>query len=73
MEGNGKTLNAAKRIGFKEAYEVDSKDSVGIRIADMLAGLVSKFLKNIDSDLKYNSPEEAKKLKLLSNEWFSVY
>ena len=72
MEGKGKTLNAAKRIGIKDAYEVDSKDSVGIRIADMLAGLVSKFLKNIVFDLKYTSHEEAKKLKLLSNEWFNI-
>lgn len=71
-EGNGKTLYAAKRIGIGDAYEVDSKNSVGIRIADMLAGLVSKFLKNIVSDLKYNSPEEVKKLKLLSNEWFNI-
>ena len=36
--------NQIKRIGIKDAYEVDSKNSVGIRIADMLAGLVSKFL-----------------------------
>ncbi len=71
-EGNGKTLYAAKRIGIKDAYEEDSKNSAGIRIADMLAGLVSKFLKNIVFDLKYTSHEEAKKLKLLSNEWFNI-
>ena len=64
--------NQIKRIGIKDAYEVDSKNSVGIRIADMLAGLVSKFLKNIVSDLKYTSHEEAKKLKLLSNDWFNI-
>ncbi len=71
-EGNGKTLNAAKRLGIKNVYEKDSKKSIGVRIADLLAGLVSKFLKNIVSDLKYNSLDEANKLKLLSKEWFII-
>ena len=71
-EGNGKTLNAAKRLRIKNVYEKDSKKSIGVRIADLLAGLVSKFLKNIVFDLKYNSLYEANKLKLLSKEWFII-
>lgn len=72
QEGNGNTSNAAKQIGITNVYEEDSKRSFGIRIADMLAGLISKFMKNIISDLKYNSLEEVKKLKLLSIEWFNI-
>lgn len=72
QEGNGKTLNAAKLSGVKNVFEEDSKNSVGIRIADMLAGLISKFLKNIIYELRYNSTEEIKKLKLLSTEWFNI-
>ncbi|WP_195264077.1 hypothetical protein [Clostridium sp. 1001275B_160808_H3] len=64
------TLNAAKRIGFSNAIEVNSKYSIGVRISDMLAGLLSKLLKALHNSLRYNSSDEQLKKKILSKEWF---
>lgn len=66
----GNTLNAAKRMGFNTVMEVDSKDSVGVRISDMLAGLLSKLLKALHNSLRYNSSDEQLQKKILSREWF---
>lgn len=38
------TLNSAKNVGLKNVIEEDSKDYVGIRMADMLAGLISRLI-----------------------------
>lgn len=70
--GSSNTLNAAKRVGFSTAIEVDSKHSIGVRISDMLAGLLSKLLKALHNSLRYNSPDEQLKKKILSKEWFSL-
>ncbi|GFP77451.1 hypothetical protein [Clostridium fungisolvens] len=64
------TLNAAKKVGFSTAIEVDSKCSIGVRISDMLAGLLSKLLKSLHNSLRYNSSDEQLQKKILSKEWF---
>jgi hypothetical protein len=64
------TLNAAKQVGFSTAIEVDSKQSIGVRISDMLAGLLSKLLKALHNSLRYNSSDEQLQKKILSKEWF---
>ncbi|MBS5306456.1 DUF3800 domain-containing protein [Clostridium sp.] len=64
------TLNAAKRVGFSDAIEVNSKNSIGVRISDMLAGLLSKLLKALHNSLRYNSSGEQLQKKILSKEWF---
>ncbi|MGL5067731.1 MAG: DUF3800 domain-containing protein [Sarcina sp.] len=64
------TLNAAKKTGFSHVREVDSKDSVGVRISDMLAGILSKLLKALHNSLKYNSSEKQPQKKILGKEWF---
>lgn len=64
------TLNAAVQVGFSTAMEVDSKHSIGVRISDMLAGLLSKLLKALHSSLRYNSSDEQLKKKILNEEWF---
>lgn len=69
-EKDSNTLNAAKRIGFSNAIEVNSKYSIGVRISDMLAGLLSKLLKSLHNSLRYNSSDEQLKKKILSKEWF---
>lgn len=70
-EGDGSnTLNAAKRIGIENAEEVDSKESIGVRISDMLAGIISKLLKALHNALEYKSQNEYLKKKLLDSEWF---
>lgn len=64
------TLNAAKQVGFDTAIEVDSKHSIGVRISDMLAGLLSKLFKALHNSFQYNSSDEQLQKKLLSKEWF---
>jgi len=67
-----KTLQAAKRMGFCNAIEMDSKESFGIRMADIMVGLIAKFIKSIDKNLKYNSDVESLDKKLLNSEWFNL-
>ncbi|MDU2148149.1 MAG: hypothetical protein E7E58_09125 [Paeniclostridium sordellii] len=69
---NSNTLNAAKHVGFNTAIEMDSKDSVGVRISDMLAGLISKLLKSLHHALRYNSSNDKPEKKLLNEDWFSL-
>ncbi|MCI9642457.1 MAG: hypothetical protein HFJ98_06690 [Eubacterium sp.] len=69
-EGNGKTIEAANNIGFYCTNEVESKNSFGVRMADILAGLFSKLLKALHNALKYNSSDEYLKRKLIPEEWF---
>jgi len=64
------TLNAAKQVGFNMVMEVDSKDSIGIRMADMLAGVLAKLLKALHNALMYNSSDEQLQKKLLGKRWF---
>lgn len=66
----GNTLNAAKRVGFSTAREVDSRHSIGIRISDMLAGVLSKLLKALHNSLRYESSDEQLQKKVLSKDWF---
>lgn len=71
-EGNGNTLKAAKRTGLINVIEKDSKDVIGIRIADMMAGLISKLLKAIHNALSYKTSEESFGKKLLGENWFKL-
>jgi len=71
-EGFGKTLLAAKKTGFINAFEIDSKESRGIRISDMMAGFISKFITSIENDLQYDSINQITSLKYLSSEWFDI-
>lgn len=68
----GNTLNAAKSVGISNAQEIDSKESFGVRMADMFAGLLSKLLKALHNGLRYNNPSEYLQKKILSEEWFKL-
>ena len=68
-EGSGKTLKAAIKCGFVESYERDSKEEIGIRIADILAGLLNGFIGSILKSTKYDITKEPTK-KLIDNKWF---
>lgn len=67
---NSNTLNAAKYVGFSTATEMDSKHSIGVRISDMFAGLLSKFLKSLHNSLRYDSSDDKHQKKILNKEWF---
>ena len=66
------TLRAAERVGLSNVREEDSRNSYGLRMADMLAGIISKLLKALCNELRYDSKEEQVRKKLLSKDWFMV-
>lgn len=71
-EGSGKTKEAALKQGFVNSIEVDSKDEFGIRMADMLCGIINSFICSLIESLRYKNLEEAKTKILLSKDWFKV-
>lgn len=71
-EGDGNTINAAISESVLNPVEVDSKDSAGIRIADMIVGIVSRFAVAINEALSYKNIYDGQELKFLSKEWFDI-
>lgn len=72
-EGNNQTTaNAARRMGLVNVEEKDSMDCFGVRIADMLVGLISKFLKAMYNSLHQKSLEGYLDKNLLDTQWFKV-
>ena len=69
---HGNTAKAAIREGIAEVSEADSLTSCGIRMADMLAGIISKLLKALHNALSYESEEEQLSKKILNCSWFSL-
>jgi hypothetical protein len=69
---NSNTVKAAERVGLYSVSEADSLTSCGIRMADMLAGIISKLLKALYNALAYASPEELINKKILDKSWFVI-
>ena len=67
-----KTLQAAHQMGLNNAKEVNSLNSCGLRMADMLAGILTKLLKSLCDALRYHSHEECTQKKILDNRWFNM-
>lgn len=70
-EGIGNTLNGAQSEGIN-SIEIESNNSYGVRIADFIAGLVSRFIGAIDDSISYKSIEDNKQLKYLDKKWFEI-
>lgn len=66
------TMQAAIEVGLKSVSEVDSTESFGLRMADMMAGIIAKLMKSLRDSLCYCSFEEANKKKILNNRWFNL-
>ena len=72
-DGDGShTLNTALYEGLQNVSEKDSKDYVGIRMADMLAGLISKLMQSLKLALTNNYKDGEIKKTLLDSGWFSL-
>lgn len=71
-QGKKNTLMAAKALALKNVEEQESVDFVGIRMADMLAGLISKLFKSMNNQLCYYSLRGEVKKNILSKEWFEI-
>lgn len=72
LDEKSKTLQAACDIGLKNVVEADSLSSCGLRMADMMAGILSKLLKSLCDSLRYHSFEEGIEKRLLNVKWFQV-
>ena len=69
---NSNTVKSAERVGLCSVSEVDSVTSCGVRMADMLAGIISKLLKALHGAFEYASPEESTNKKILDKSWFVI-
>lgn len=65
-----KTLKAALDAGHINSFEEDSRDAFGIRMADMLAGVIAKFMKSLSVALTSHYKELQKVL--LDKNWFRL-
>ncbi|HHD1564000.1 TPA: DUF3800 domain-containing protein [Enterococcus faecalis] len=77
IDNEEKTVSVAKKYGFKKVESVDSKESVGVRISDILSNFIGRVLKAIDDEyLEDWDNEETKinihKRRILSSEWFDL-
>ena len=67
-----KTLRSAREIGLANSSEADSKEHPGIRMADMMAGIISKLLKGLCDSIRYHSLDESTNKKILDVGWFCL-
>ena len=66
-----KTLHAAQEAGLNNVKELDSTEHFAIRMADMLAGLITKLMKSLCQSLHSTDPDSVTKT-LLSSKWFKL-
>lgn len=68
----GRTMQAACEMGLSNITEENSQASYGLRIADMMAGIISKLLKALCDALHYHSIADGTNKKLLDAKWFQL-
>lgn len=66
------TLFSAEYIGLQNVTEEDSKEYVGIRMADMLAGVISKLMQALKNALTNDYKDGEIKKTLLESGWFAL-
>lgn len=67
-----RTMQAAVVMGLSNVTEKNSKDSYGLRMADMMVGIISKLLKSLCDELHYHSFAEGTEKRLLNAKWFQL-
>lgn len=71
-EEESKTLKSAREIGLDNLSEADSTEHPGLRMADMMAGIIAKLLKGLCDSLRYQSLDEGTNKKILDIGWFCL-
>lgn len=66
------TLIAANNAGVSEVKEGDSKDYIGLRMADMIAGILAKMMKAVSEALMPKQTTAVPIKTILSKEWFDL-
>lgn len=69
---DSKTLRAARESGLLNASEDNSTKHPGLRMADMLAGILSKIMKSLHDSMRYKSVDEGTQKKILDQKWFDL-
>ncbi len=69
---DSKTLKAAREVGLDNSDEANSMQYPGLRMADMMAGIISKLLKGLCDSLRYQSLDESTSKKVLGTGWFCL-
>lgn len=66
-----KTVLAAREVGLDNVDDEESFNHFGIRMADMLAGLLGKLMKSLCKAIHPTNPDIVQKT-ILSDEWFNL-
>lgn len=66
------TSNSARIIGLQNVTEEDSKEHVGIRIADMFVGLISRVMQSLKTSLTGDYRDGKIEKTLLNTGWFAL-
>ena len=66
-----KTVLAARKANLKNVDDEESDNHFGIRMADMLAGMLGKLMKALCKNLHPTNPDVVQKT-ILSTEWFNL-
>lgn len=67
-----RTLNSARLVGLQNVTEEDSKEYVGIRMADMLGGLISRLMQSLKASLAGEYQTGKIEKALLDTGWFTL-
>lgn len=70
--GESHTLLSAEYVGLQNVTEEDSRDYVGIRMADMLAGLISRLMQSLKNALTGDYKDGEIEKTLLDSGWFAL-
>lgn len=66
------TVNSTRLVGLQNVTEEDSKEYVGIRMADMLGGLISRLMQSLKASLAGEYQTGKIEKALLDTGWFAL-
>lgn len=72
IDSEDKTEDAARQLGIEKSSGGDSKEYFGLRMADMLAGIVCKLMKALHEELRYHHEGEFVQRRLVGENWFQL-
>lgn len=71
-ESTGRICQCAKKTGFVDSRQIDSKRSPGVRMSDMFCGFISRMMRAIYDNTKNNPEIPYTEKHMLSENWFVV-
>jgi len=71
-EATGRIWKSAKKEGFVDSRQINSKRSPGVRISDMFCGFISRTMRAIYDDTKNNPQIPYTDKHMLNEKWFII-